>query len=211
MSVFELAACGDDLVSVTVDDPRTAQRIAAHLRDSGDFREAVAGIGSVVVQFDAARVDPAGARTLIERLLREDFGHDRAATALIEVPVIYGGDGGPDLGALCAQLGLTRETFIELHTRGEYRVDMLGFTPGFAYIGGLDERLDVARLAEPRVRVAAGSVGIAGGRTGLYALPGPGGWPLIGRTPLALFDPESERPFLLEPGMRVRFRAVEGP
>lgn len=211
MSATGLTVCGDDLISVSAGDARAAQQMAGHLRNSGRFREVVAGITSVVVQFDAAIVDLDHALASLTRLLGEDVTQDEGARPLIEVPVVYGGAGGPDFDPLCAKLGLTREQFIALHTRDEYRVDMLGFTPGFAYIGGLDERLNVARLANPRARVTAGSVGIAGGRTGLYALPGPGGWPLIGRTTLKLFDPKSEPPFLLEPGTRIRFRAIDEP
>jgi allophanate hydrolase subunit 1 len=98
--------------------------------------------------------------------------------------------------------------FIALHTGTEYRVDMTGFTPGFAFIGGLDGRLCVPRRKEPRQRVAAGSVGLADGRTGLYAMASPGGWTLVGRTPVAMFDAHADEPFLLAAGMRVRFHAV---
>ena len=107
------------------------------------------------------------------------------------------------------QTGLLQKELIALHTGQEYRVDMLGFTPGFAYIGGLDAALDVPRLPQPRMHVAAGSIGIADGRTGVYALPGPGGWPIIGRTSLTLFDALSDQPFLLQAGYRVRFTAVQ--
>ena len=106
--------------------------------------------------------------------------------------------------------GLSQDEVIAIHAGGEYVVEMVGFTPGFAFIGGLDERLWVPRRSEPRQRVPAGSVGIAGERTGLYAMASPGGWTLIGRTPMTLFDPGAEQPFALAPGMRVRFRAAVG-
>ena len=104
---------------------------------------------------------------------------------------------------------MTRDDFVALHCRDEYPVEMLGFTPGFAYIGGLDDRLDVPRRPHPRQYVPAGSIGIAGGRTGIYAMPGPGGWPLIGRTPEPLFDAKAGDPFRLRPGLRVRFRPLQ--
>jgi len=104
---------------------------------------------------------------------------------------------------------MTADELVALHTGREYRVDMLGFTPGFAFIGGLDDALNVPRRSEPRVRLEPGSVGIAGGRTGIYTLPGPGGWSIIGRTPVRLFDPASSEPFRLQAGMRVRFRAID--
>ena len=119
------------------------------------------------------------------------------------------GDEGPDLEALCKELGMSKAELVSLHTGTEYRVDMVGFTPGFAFIGGLDERLNVPRRKEPRQRVAAGSVGIADGRSGLYALASPGGWTLIGRTPFPLFDPQADNPFPVQAGMRIRFTAVE--
>lgn len=209
MSEPDLFVCGDDLISVRVDDPQLAERRASALRQDGNWLEVVAGIDSVVVQFDAARFDVVDAVDSLRDALRRDVDIQALEMPLIEIPVAYGGDDGPDFERLCDELELSRDEFIVLHTRDEYRVDMLGFTPGFAYIGGLDEKLDVPRLAEPRTHVAAGSIGIAGGRTGVYALSGPGGWPLIGRTPLVLFDADDETPFLLAPGTRVRFRAVD--
>ena len=128
--------------------------------------------------------------------------------SLVEIPVCYGGAYGPDLGDISEQLGLSRDEIIALHSSREYRVDMLGFTPGFAFIGGLDDALNVPRRGEPRVRLEAGSIGIAGGRTGIYTLAGPGGWPLIGRTPMKLFDAHAEEPFGLRAGMRVRFTPI---
>ena len=103
---------------------------------------------------------------------------------------------------------MTEDEIVALHTGAEYSVDMIAFTPGFAFIGGLDKRLNVPRRELPRQRVPAGSVGIADGRTGIYALPSPGGWTLIGRTPYPLFDPMADDPFRLQAGTRVRFVAV---
>lgn len=205
----DIVVCGDDLISLGVANPRIAQQRAKQLRESGDWLEVVAGIDSVVVQFDAARIDTARAFDALETGIVESSGAESEESVLVEIPVVYGGDSGPDLERLCGELGLSSDEFIALHTRDEYRVDMLGFTPGFAYIGGLDARLAVPRLPEPRTHVAAGSIGIAGGRTGIYSLPGPGGWPLIGRTTLTLFDAAAEDPFLLAPGMRVRFVPVD--
>ncbi len=124
---------------------------------------------------------------------------------LVEIPVRYGGDAGPDLEAVARHCGLTIAEVITLHTAPMYQVAMLGFAPGFAYLLGLDARLNTPRLATPRARVPAGSVGIAGAQTGVYALPTPGGWQLIGRTGLPLFDPARAEPFTLRAGDRVRF------
>jgi allophanate hydrolase len=199
---------GDDLISVAVADPAAAQALAAGLRASGLWIEAVAGIDSVVVRFDIAVLSQDAAREQLAGLMATDFERAEKSSTLVEIPIVYGGEGGPDLPAVCETLGLTQQEFITLHS-GEYTVDMLGFIPGFAYIGGLDARLEIDRLPQPRQFVPAGSVGIAGGRTGLYALPGPGGWPLIGRTSCTLFDAQSDQPFVLDAGTRVRFTAVD--
>ena len=201
-------SCGDDLVAVDCADTRSAQALADHLRESGDWLECVAGIASCVAQFDLATVtaEQAGQR-LLAALQSVPAVRDVEAD-LVEIPVCYGGDHGPDLDDVCRCLGMDRDDFIDGHTRGEYRVDMLGFTPGFAFIGGFQAAREVPRRPQPRVRLEPGSIGIAGGRTGIYTLPGPGGWQIVGRTPLRLFDAGAEQPFLLRAGMRVRFVAI---
>lgn len=195
----------DDLLSVSVSGAREAQALADHLRSTGAWLEVVAGIDSVVVRFDAAAVDAGAADALLCDALQAEIPPLAVSTELLEIPVVYGGDDGPDLEALCETIGMSEDEFVELHTGREYRVDMIGFTPGFAFIGGLDERLSVPRRTEPRQRVEAGSIGIADGRTGIYALPSPGGWTLVGRTPETLFDAQSQDPFRIRAGMRVRF------
>jgi KipI family sensor histidine kinase inhibitor len=128
---------------------------------------------------------------------------------LVEIPVRYGGADGPDLGEVAAHAGLTESQVVVLHASVEYDVYMVGFSPGFPYLAGLPERLAMPRRATPRVRVPAGSVAIGGLQTGVYPLASPGGWRLIGRTPLPLFDPRREPPVLLSLGDRVRFVPVE--
>ncbi|CAA7599545.1 allophanate hydrolase [Acididesulfobacillus acetoxydans] len=125
-----------------------------------------------------------------------------------EIPVCYGGEYGPDLEYVAGYHGLTTGQVIALHTGTEYLVHMLGFMPGFPYLGGLPLRLATPRLATPRAEVARGSVGIAGSQTGIYPLASPGGWQIIGRTPLRLFDPAGDPPTLLQSGDRIRFIAV---
>ena len=198
----------DDLISIAVARPGDAQALAVQLRRSREWLEVVPGIDSVVVRFDATKSSGAEAESRIEEIVAGGVEPPATADVLVEIPVVYGGEHGPDLDELCATLGLTEDEFIAIHTGAEYRVDMTGFTPGFAFIGGLDERLRVPRRKEPRQCVAAGSVGIADGRTGLYAMASPGGWTLVGRTPMALFDAHADEPFLLAAGMRVRFHAV---
>ncbi|MFT3896415.1 MAG: 5-oxoprolinase subunit PxpB [Thermomonas sp.] len=134
-------------------------------------------------------------------------GADSAAPrgALHDIGVRYGGEHGPDLDALSEHAGLSPGQVIEMHAAAEYRVAMLGFAPGFPYLLGLDPKLAMPRLATPRQRVEAGSVGIGGEQTGVYPRPGPGGWRIIGRTDAVLFDAMRSPPALLAPGDRVRF------
>lgn len=127
----------------------------------------------------------------------------------VELPVLYGGEFGPDLDFVARHNGLSAEEVIAIHSSAAYLVYMLGFTPGFPYLGGMSSRLATPRLSSPRGKVPSGSVGIAGSQAGVYPLESPGGWRLIGRTPLRLFDLDAERPFLLAPGDVVRFRPVD--
>ena len=208
-SKFVLTRCGDDLFCIAAESPAHAQALAGRLREAGGWQEVVPGIDSVVVQFDPLALDVSAVEKDLERLLAKDPGPLAPTGDILEIPVVYGGDAGPDLEALCASVGMSRDAFIELYTSRDYPVDMVGFTPGFAFIGGLDDRLRVPRRREPRQHVPAGSIGIADGRTGLYAMASPGGWHIIGRTPHRLFDPDAANPFALKAGMRVRFRAVD--
>lgn len=133
---------------------------------------------------------------------------ERAAGRLITIPVCYGGADGPDLEEVAERTGLPVDEVIARHSGAEYRVAMLGFLPGFPYLMGLDPRLAVGRKETPRVRVPAGSVAIGGSQTGVYPCESPGGWQLIGRTQVSLFDASARAPALLAPGDRVRFRPV---
>lgn len=127
---------------------------------------------------------------------------------VVEIPVCYGGDFGPDLARVAAQAKLAPEEVVRRHAAGDYLVYLVGFAPGFPYLGGMAPELATPRLTEPRAQVPAGSVGIAGEQTGVYPVATPGGWNLIGRTPLRLFRPDMEPPALLRAGDRVKFRAV---
>lgn len=130
---------------------------------------------------------------------------DAHAAKIVKIPVVYGGEYGPDLESLAKLHEMTPEQVIDIHSGKDYLIYMLGFTPGFPYLGGMDPRIATPRLKTPRTKIPAGSVGIAGEQTGVYPLDSPGGWQLIGRTPLALFDTKREQPFLLSAGDYVRF------
>lgn len=143
----------------------------------------------------------------IERLQRwwEESESLVPESRLIEIPVIYGGEAGPDLDTVAQHSQLSAREVVELHASTQYVVYFIGFQPGFPYLGGLDSRLHTPRRAEPRLVVPAGSVGIGGSQTGIYPLATPGGWQLIGRSDITLFDPSQQPPTLLRPGDSIRF------
>ncbi|BDG35540.1 5-oxoprolinase subunit PxpB [Saccharococcus caldoxylosilyticus] len=143
-------------------------------------------------------------RTELERVEQVEAPPSRT----VVIPVCYGGEFGPDLEEVARFHGMTEEEVIAIHAQGRYRVYMIGFSPGFAYLGGLSPKIATPRRATPRTRVPAGSVGIAGSQTGVYPLATPGGWQIIGRTPLALFRPEHDEPSLLRAGDIVQFRPI---
>ncbi|KZN99301.1 5-oxoprolinase subunit PxpB [Pseudobacillus badius] len=141
----------------------------------------------------------------INKLLEQVDEREEAEARLIEIPVLYGGEYGPDLEAVAAFHHVSAEEVIQIHTQNECLVYMIGFAPGFPFMGGMDERIATPRRENPRLAIAPGSVGIAGKQTGVYPLETPGGWQIIGRTPLELFRPDSFPPTLLQAGDRVRF------
>ena len=143
-------------------------------------------------------------RTLVDNATNQAIGD----AGSVEIPVTYGGESGPDLADVAAHACLTIDEVVARHSGVEYRVAMLGFTPGFPYLLGLDASLHMPRRATPRTRVPAGSVAIGGAQAGVYPRETPGGWHLIGRTALNLFDPAHDPPARLAPGMRVKFRPV---
>lgn len=186
---------------VRLDSQQRIWGLAQRLRDHEDVREAIPGMNNLTVVLTHLPQDAVG------QLQR--WWEESESLALeprdIDIPVVYGGEQGPDLAHVAQHSGMTPQQVVECHVAGRYLVYFIGFQPGFAYLGGLDERLHTPRRAEPRLQVPAGSVGIGGRQTGIYPLATPGGWQLIGRTPLALFNPRAATPTLLQPGDRVRF------
>lgn len=127
---------------------------------------------------------------------------------VLEIPVLYGGEAGPDLDFVAEHAGKTPEEVIKIHTSTEYLIYMLGFTPGFTYLGGMDESIATPRLKQPRVKIPAGSVGIAGSQTGVYPIDSPGGWQLIGLTPVRMYDPDRAEPILPKAGEYIKFYSI---
>lgn len=160
------------------------------------------------IQFDPHQTDSTQVSHLVHELILQSGDIKEPQSRKIEVPVTYGGELGPDIMTVARHNGLTQDQVIDIHTAGEYLVYMLGFNPGFPYMGGLDPRLHTPRLEVPRTRVKAGSVGIAGAQTGIYSTSSPGGWQLIGHTQFHLFNPTAQQPVLLQPGDIIKFVAI---
>ncbi len=194
------------------------------------FVEAVAGIHTATVYYDPyllyrgldrimpvwlelEALRPESLQDVVCGLLELEWAkvqeQPEAMPRLIEIPVSYGGSWGPDLEEVAALCGITPAEWIRQHSTAEYRVLMIGFVPGFPYLDGLPKQLAVDRLPTPRLRVPAGSVAVGGSQTGIYPLESPGGWRLVGRTPLSLFRPDHAEPSLLRTGDRVRFVPLE--
>lgn len=163
---------------------------------------------SVTVHFDPLRWDSATLAKKLKTLSRREPGQAESQGILHEIPVLYGGDWGPDLEEVATFAGLQPAEAVALHASVPYRVYMLGFSPGFPYLGLVPEQLAMPRRATPRTKVPAGSVGIADRQTGIYPTATPGGWQLIGRTPISLYRKARTDPFLLKPGDSVRFKSI---
>ena len=167
--------------------------------------EVVPTYRSLTIYYDPLSLSMTDLRLKVESLLERLEEIPLPPPRLVTIPTVYGGEYGPDLAFVAKHCGLSEDQVIRLHTRPTYHVYMLGFTAGYAYLGGMPKRLTTPRLPSPRLRVPAGSVGIGGNQTGVYPVESPGGWRLIGRTPLTLFDPAWEVPVLIQPGDQVRF------
>lgn len=214
---IQILPCGDSALTLVLGDKvseavhRRVKAIELTLRRAAlpGALEILPTYTTVCVHYDPCRILCSQLEAAIRGLV---FVPETAAAAgrLVKIPVCYGGEYGPDLEAVAAHAGLLPEEVVRRHTAPEYLVYMLGFLPGFAYLGGLDETIACPRLQTPRTRIPAGSVGIAGLQTGIYPLASPGGWQLIGRTPETLFSltEQGESQFLLSPGDRVRFVAI---
>jgi KipI family sensor histidine kinase inhibitor len=212
----QVVALGDSCLSITfeekIDPSVNARCIAiAHALESHraeGVRDIVPTYNAVAVHFDPLHVK----RTELEKELQEVAGAvydlEGPEPPPIEIPVTYGGASGPDLDAVARFGGCSEQDVVRLHSVVIYRVYMIGFLPGFAYMGSVDPRIAMPRLSTPRARVPAGSVGIAGIQTGIYPFDTPGGWRIVGQTAAKVFDPDRSNPFLLSAGDRVKFVAA---
>ena len=176
---------------------------------SGAVEEFIPSYRSLLVEYDPAKYAYQEMHDEVARLVEAS---DATASGIVDagedahqIPVAYGGEHGSDLETVAEHAGLTPEEVIAIHSGTDYHVFMLGFAPGFPYLGGMDERIACPRLATPRTLVPAGSVGIAESQTGVYPNASPGGWQLIGRTPMPLFDVDADPPAAMLPGTKVNF------
>jgi inhibitor of KinA len=181
---------------------------ALQVRRDQRIRNLHSGYASLLIDFDPLRLTHDELTVIVQGIERAG---DSAGTnpPLVTIPVCYDIEYGPDLPDVAQHAGLSVEEVIRLHSSPTYLVYFLGFSPGFVYLGGLPEILQTPRLTTPRTSIAAGSVGIAGNQTGIYPVDSPGGWRLIGRTPLRMFDPEASPPTRLQPGGWMRFAAID--
>ena len=213
MASFRITVAGDSALNVefgTAIAPETGALVRAASKQLE--KHPIAGTTELLPTFCSLRVcyDPLAIgfdelAKALESELQSLSAEKAARKTVICIPVCYGGSFGPDIETVARHAGLTIDEVIALHSGRDYLIDMLGFLPGFAYLGGLDKRLHTPRLATPRTVIEAGSVGIGGAQTGIYPLPSPGGWQLIGRTPLRPYDPARETPILYQAGDYLRF------
>ncbi len=163
---------------------------------------------NIIIGYDCLEVDPS---ELCEKISGLVSGIEKSGTEdreIVEIPVCYEEPYGLDMDDVCEIHNITKEELIRKHTEPEYLVYMIGFTPGFPYLGGMDESLATPRKKEPRSKIPAGSVGIAGSQTGVYPIASPGGWQIIGRTPLKLFDPYRDNPVMIEAGQYIKYKSI---
>jgi inhibitor of KinA len=202
--VVQFDDCIDDGVFERV---QTLSRALAGTSIAGVI-EHVPAYTTVTVYYDPQQASFHAVGGAVRQLLTREGEFKVSAARTVAIPVCYGGAFGVDVEHVAEHSGLTVDEVIAIHSGATYRVHMLGFAPGFPYLGGMSQRIATPRRASPRLKVPAGSVGIAGEQTGIYSLETPGGWQIIGRTPLALFQPTDNPPTLLAAGDIVRFRPI---
>ncbi len=217
MNAFRIVSAGDSALVVEFEeriDPSVNARaiaLADVLQAAGlaGVRDVVPTFRSVAIYFDPLHTDGAALLARVEVEAAKPAPEADATRLPLRIPVCYGGDLGPDLGAVAAFSQMDEAGVVSAHTARTYRVFMVGFVPGFAYLGTVDDRIAMPRRETPRVRVPIGSVGIAGVQTGIYPMETPGGWQLVGRTPVKPFDPDRAEPFLLKAGDAVQFYPID--
>jgi KipI family sensor histidine kinase inhibitor len=173
------------------------------------IRDVLPTYRSIMIYFNPLKISFDEIKKLIEENCDVDYESlDTVKKEIIEIPVMYGGNYGPDIDNVARYNKLSIDEVIKIHTSVEYLIYMLGFTPGFPYLGGMPKRIATPRLDEPRINIPKGSIGIAGEQTGIYPIESPGGWQLLGRTPLELYNSNKKNPFLLNAGEYIKFVSI---
>lgn len=213
---LQMMAIGDCGVKIELDkgfSPQLNQKIRSICRLLRS--EAILGVTEwiptytgVTVYYDPMKISFQALTERLASIVKKSASDPMVEGRFVTIPVVYGGHFGPDLSEVATYHQKTEEEIIKIHTKNTYLVYMIGFTPGFPYLGGLDEAIATPRKATPRTFVVAGSVGIGGNQTGIYSMDTPGGWQIIGRTPLPLFLPTKKIPSLLRAGDLIRFQSI---
>ena len=208
---------GDSSVLIVFGDTISAEtnsRITATVRLIREQRiegmvDMIPAFVSLLINYNPQVISYAALRRRLETILEMKAESAETVRRVFEIPVCYGGEFGPDLQNIADHAGLSPREVIDIHTSRDYLIYMLGFLPGFCYLGGLDERIHTPRLKTPRLKIPSGSVGIGGSQTGIYPMESPGGWQLMGKTPVKTYDPCRETPILVQAGEYIRFVEID--
>ena len=217
MTSYQIIPVGDQALAIEFAN-RIDPVVNRHLQQIGRYilKQHLSAVKTIIpayrtltVTFDGGQTSFEELKDQLEPLIEKSMNAPLPSSKTWLIPVCYGGKYGPDLAFIAEHAGMSEEEVIALHSSKDYLIYMLGFLPGFCYLGGLDERLHTPRLATPRIKIDAGSVGIGGSQTGIYPMDSPGGWQLMGMTPVKTYDPERETPILVEAGDYIRFVPVD--
>ncbi|MEO9468899.1 carboxyltransferase domain-containing protein [Parasphingorhabdus sp.] len=204
----EIYVC-DDWVNCEVRNRSDIHAFGRILQESGCWQDIIPGLDSIAVQFDPARYTPEEARNLFANLLQQSPKSAPPPPSLIEIPICYDEEFGYDIERVSELLKRSSDEFMAWHSSLSFTVTMLGFMPGFAYLACNQTIPDIGRLDSPRQKVAAGSIGMIGVQGCIYPFDSPGGWPIVGRTPLSLFEPGKSPPNILQPDQAIRFTRID--